>query len=384
MIPLFQVAMSPHALDRVAEVFASGRLALGGTQVGGFEDALRERIGNPHLATVNSGTSGLHLALRMATGPARRGDRPPGRAGGGAGSGEVLSTPLTFEATNWAVLGNGLRVRWVDVDPATLNMDLDDLAGKISPATRAIVVVHWVGYPLDLDRLREIVERAESAHGIRLPVVEDCAHAWGATYRGLPLGNHGNISVFSFGPSKHLHCGVGGLMVLPDGELERRTRLLRWFGIDQASDRTHGDYDVAEWGHNFFLPEINAAIGRANLDGIDEVVRRHRQNAAYYDRELARVPGLEHTERAGDREPSFYAYPLKVDDRPSFIRKMADAGIVTKVLVRRNDAHSCVDDSTAELPGLDGVNDRLTYIPVGWWLSDEDRAHIVRTIRSGW
>jgi dTDP-4-amino-4,6-dideoxygalactose transaminase len=385
MIPLFKIAISPDSGERVAEVISSGLLALGGSQVKEFESALRKRIGNPYLATLNSGTSALHLAIRMATDRTRfGGDRAAGVGAFDGDPGEVLSTPLTFEATNWAILANGMRIRWVDVDPATLNVDLDDLARKISPATRAIVVVHWVGYPVDLDRLREIVDQAEAAYGIRPMVIEDCAHAWAATYRGLPLGNHGNISIFSFGPSKHLTSGVGGLIVLPDGELERRVRLLRWFGIDLRSDRTLGAYDVAEWGHNFYLPELNAAIGRANLEYIDEVMRRHRENAAFYDKELVQVPGLEHTERADDREPSFYAYPVKVEDRPSFMRKLADAGIATKVLVRRNDAHSCVEAFAADLPGLDSVYERVTYIPVGWWLSEADRAYIVDTVKSGW
>ncbi|HEY7484268.1 MAG TPA: DegT/DnrJ/EryC1/StrS family aminotransferase [Streptosporangiaceae bacterium] len=369
MIPLLKSVIAPDALDRVAEVFGSGHITHG-PKVDEFEEALRGRIGNPRLATVNNGTSGLHLAVRLATDP----ELP----------GEVLSTPYTFEATNWAILANGLSIRWVDVDPETLNVDLDDLARKITPATRAIVVVHWAGYPVDLDRLREIVDDAESAHGRRPMIIEDCAHAWGATYQGMPLGNHGNFSVFSFGPSKILTCGAGGLIVVPDDESYRRARLLRRFGIGPQSDPVNRDYDVAEWGYNFYMIEINAAIGRANLDPVDDALRLHRENAAFYDKELADVPGLEHTERADDRKSSFYLYPVKVDDRPAFMRKLTDAGIGTSVVARRNDAHRCMGTPAVTLPGLDSIQDRVAYIPVGWWLSEEDRAHIVDTIRSGW
>jgi dTDP-4-amino-4,6-dideoxygalactose transaminase len=296
----------------------------------------------------------------------------------------VLATPLTFEGTNWPILANGLRIRWVDVDPATLNVDLDDLERKLSPATRAIMLVHWTGYPVDLDRLRAILDRAEAAYGVRPGVVEDCAQAWAATYRGVPLGNHGNVCVFSFGALKPLTCGSGGLIVLPDDESHRRARLRRWFGIDRRSDRGSGRYDVPDWGYRFYMNDIAAAVGLANLRIVDDLIERNRKNAAYFDRELAGVPGLELTERAEDREPSFWTYPVKVEDRPAFNRRLADAGIATGIISRRNDAHGCVADARADLPNLDRVYDRLAYLPVGWWLSEADREHIVRTIRAGW
>lgn len=340
-----------------------------GPRAAEFEDALRTRIGNPHLAAVNSCTSGLQLALRLA--PDLPGD-------------EVLTTPLTFEATNWAVLAAGLRPRWVDVDPATLNVDLADLERKITPATRAIMVVHWAGYPVDLARLAEIVDRAEAAHGFRPAVIEDCAHAWGARYRGVPIGNHGNTAVFSFHALKFLTCGEGGLVVLPDEETTRRAQLLRWFGIDRAADRANADYDVAEWGYKIHLNELGAAIGLANLDDVDGRVARHRDHAAHYDKELGGVAGLRLTERADDREPSWWVYPVLVEDRRAFMRKMTSAGVATSAIVRRNDLHSCVREYATHLPQLDAVHEQVVHIPVGWWMSDEDLDHVVSAIRSGW
>lgn len=230
MIPLFSVSMSAAAPAAAARVLGSGRIGQG-TEVDEFERELAGRIGNPRVATVNSATSGLQLAVHMvAGGPASAGHAHDPE-------GEVLSTPLTMEATNWAILANGLRIRWVDVDPATLNVDLDDLARKISPRTRAIMVVHFAGYPVDLDRLAAILDEAEARFGFRPAVIEDSAHAWGATYRGTPIGTHGNICVFSFQAIKHLTSGDGGALVLPTDELHRRARLLRWFGIDRTADR---------------------------------------------------------------------------------------------------------------------------------------------------
>ena len=349
--------MSEKAGAAAAEVIASGQVGQG-RKVEEFERALADRIGHPRLATVNSG---------------------------GDEEGEVLSTPLTMEATNWTILANRMRIRWVDVDPATLNVDLDDLARKISPATRAIMVVHFAGYPVDLVRLSEILDQAEATYGTRPVVIEDCAHAWGATYRGAPLGNHGNISVFSFQAVKHLTCGDGGAVVLPDDELCRRARLLRWFGIDRTGpDRLRNPPDVEEWGYKFHLTDLNAAIGLANLEHVDEVLRRHRDNAAFYDRRLAGVPGLRLTERAADRESSFWIYPMMVEDRDAFIKRMDEAGIMVSQVHKRNDEHSCVREYRSLLPGVDHVDSRLVCVPVGSWVSEEDRQHVADTILAGW
>ncbi|MGH3756321.1 DegT/DnrJ/EryC1/StrS family aminotransferase [Actinophytocola sp.] len=374
MIPLFNVAMSEReAVDRVAAVIVGRRLEHGPV-VAEFEGALAGALGNPRVVALNSGSSALHLSIDLVT----------RRMAQNEGPGEVLCTPLTFEGTNWPVLANGQRIRWVDVDPATLNMDPDDLARKISPATRAILVVHWTGYPADLNGIRAVVEEAHARFGTRPVIIEDCAQAWGATYRGAPLGNHGNICVFSFGALKMLTCGSGGLLVLPDDDLYERARSRRFYGIDRRSDRTYGDYDVAEWGYRFYLNDIAAAVGLANFSSVEELLARHRENAAHYDKELAGLAGLELTERADDREPSFWVYPAKVDNRESFMRTLAGAGIATSIISRRNDAHSCVAASGTTLPGLDSVYDRVVYLPVGWWLSEQDREHIVDTIRSGW
>lgn len=372
MIPLFKVAMSATAPALVEKVLTSGYIGQGQV-VDQFEQALAARIGNPNVVTVNSATSGLHLALHLVTGGAKDTE------------GEVLTTPMTCSATNWPILANGLRLKWVDVDPATLNVDLDDLARKITPRTRAIVVVHWAGYPVDLGRLREILDRAEQVCGVRPMVIEDCAHAWGATYHGQPLGNHGNISVFSFQAIKHLTCGDGGLLVLPTKELNRRARLLRWYGIDRDSnERFLFKNDVPEFGFKFHMNDINASIGMANLEGVDEVLRKHRENAAFYDAELAGLPGLELTERAPDRVSSSWIYTIKVDERSAFMRKMEDAGIMVSQVHERNDIYSAVREYAAVLPGLDSVSERMVSIPVGWWLTEQDRAHIVATIKSGW
>ncbi len=377
MIPLFKVAMSPLALDGVSAVFESGQLEHG-PKVDEFEAAVARQLGNRRVLAVNCGTSGLHLAVRLAA------------LGAGAGpwtaspEGEVLSVPLTFEATNWSILANGLPVRWVDVDPATLGIDLADLERKITPATRAVMVVHWLGYPVDLDGLAAVLDRAEARHGLRPTVIEDAAQAWGATYHDRPLGNHGNIVIYSLGAIKLLTSGSGGLMVLPGDELYERARRLRWLGIDRGADRARGDYDVPEWGYRFPMNDIAAAIGLKNLEVVDELLKRTRDNAAFYDEHLAGVAGLATIAPVAGAEPSYWAYPLQVDDRAAFTARLGAAGIATSIISRRNDAHGCVAPARGRLPGLDSVYDRVVYVPSGWWLTQDERSHMVDTIQAGW
>lgn len=377
MIPMFRVAMAPEAPAMAAEVLSSGMIGQG-AKVEEFERGISAKIGGGRAVTVNSATSGLHLALHLLAAA------PGGPATLDQGGGEVLTTPLTMEATNWTILANRLRPKWVDIDPATLNVDLDDLARKITPSTRAIVVVHFAGYPVDLDRLAAVLDRAEQEFGFRPAVIEDCAHAWGARYRGAPVGSHGNTCVFSFQAVKHLTTGDGGAVVLPTEELDARARRLRWFGIDRTADRLRNPPDVAEWGYKFHMTDLNAAIGLGNLEPAEAVVARHKDNAAFFDRELAGVPGVELTERAPEHESSFWVYPMKVEDRSGFLKRMDEAGIMAGSIHEPNDRHTAVREFRSLLPGLERVAPRIAGIPVGSWVTGEQREYIARTVQAGW
>ena len=151
-IPLFKVAMSDSAAAAAADVLNSGYIGQG-PKVEEFEADLRRYFDHDHVVTVNSATSGLHLALRLAEGRVRDTWEYNGDI-------EVLTTALTCTATNWPILANGMGIKWVDVDPNTFNLDLDDLERKLSPSTRIIILVHWGGYPVNLDRVAQSQENA--------------------------------------------------------------------------------------------------------------------------------------------------------------------------------------------------------------------------------
>lgn len=177
-IPLFKVFMAPTAKKKVGEVLDSGFIGQG-PKVDEFESNLKEYFNNDYTLTTNAGTSALHLALHLLKSPDENqanfqgvafwDQKWPGLKEGD----EVLATPMTCTASNWPILANGLKIKWVDIDPKTLNMDLDDLARKISPTTKAIMLVHWGGYPNDLKKIKQIQEKSERLYGFKPAVIED-------------------------------------------------------------------------------------------------------------------------------------------------------------------------------------------------------------------
>lgn len=379
-IPLFKVAMADEAEQAVGAVLRSGFIGQGPRNAD-FEAALCDVLGTPNVVTVNSATSGLHLALHMVM----TAGSVPGGAGPWDDTGEVLTTPLTCTATNWPAVVQRIPFRWVDIDPRILNMSMDDLARKIGPHTRAVVLVHWAGYPVDLDELSAVLDDAESRFGRRPVVIEDCAHAWGSTYRGRRVGIHGNVAVFSFQAIKHLTCGDGGAVVFPDEADARRARRLRWYGIDRETENDQRfEQDVPEAGFKFHMNDIASAIGLANLPLAEANIRVHREHARRYDSELAGIPGVRLLERRADRESSNWIYTLLVERRADFIRHLAADGVHASGVHMRNDVHTAVVGARCHLPGVDETADAMVSVPVGWWLDEGDVKRVVASIAGGW
>jgi len=378
MIPLFKVFMSEESKQKTLEVLDSGFIGQG-PRVDEFESELKNIFGNEYIVTTNSATSAEHLALHLLK-------NEYGRWGGLKQGDEVLCTPLTCTATNWPVLANNFKIKWVDIDENNLNMDLDDLERKITPLTKVIYLVHWGGYPVDLDRVKEIQNKTDALYGFKPVVIEDCAHAMGSTYKGKMLGNHGNICTYSLQAIKHITSIDGGMMILPHRELYDRAKLLRWYGIDRESNEKafRCEDDIKEWGFKFHMNDVSAAVGLGNLKYIDEIVGKHKENAKYYDDNLSDIPGITVLERKNDRESSFWIYSMLVENRQGFMNHMKECNIIVSQVHERNDIHTCVSEFKIHLPTLDRITSQLISIPVGWWVTGEEREYIVDCIKKGW
>ena len=365
-IPLFRPSISEAAIQNAAEVLRSGWLGLG-PRTREFEQKFAAYVGAPHCVGLNSCTSAIHLALHVL-------DLPKGS--------EVITTPLTFVSTNHAILYEGLTPVFADIDRETGNLMVSDVAAKISDRTRALIVVHYGGYPADIDELYSLARERGIA------VIEDCAHACGATYKQRRVGSHGDFHAFSFHAVKNLPMGDGGALTVRSSDHDARLRRLRWLGIDKDTyRRTTGssydwDYDVPEVGFKYHMNDIEAAIGLAQLDLIDQENRRRADIASAYRQALSDVSGVTLTTQSSDRTSSFHLFPVLVENREAFIAKLKDAGIGVGVHYRRNDEYPMYRKSN--LPGAEWFSSRVVSLPMHMCLTDEDVGYVTSTIASGW
>lgn len=339
-IPLFKVRVSSQAERNLTHVFESGWIG-NGPVVSEFEARLMEFIGSPAIAT-NSCTSALHLAF---TEIAKTCDT-------------VITTPLTCFATTAAILHAGLKIKWADVDPETLNI-ADGQVQKLYEPGDAVCVVHFAGRccPLPLD--------------LETPIVEDCAHAFGTIGVGMNPNTYG---CFSFQAVKTLTCGDGGCLV-PPPEKVRHFQRMNWYGMDR---RWHRDQNISEAGFKYHMNDVAASIGMANWDYAQDALVRQKGNAYYYSQELADI-SLPY-----DEDSANWLYPIMVDDRNGFVERLRQCGIESSPAHYRNDKHDCVEEFRRDLPGMDLVTQRMTCIPNGWWVSPSDREAIVNIIKEGW
>jgi len=373
-IPLFKVFVAPEATEAVGRTLQSGYIAQG-PQVDAFEQRLRDHFGNPRMVTVNSCTSAIHLALHLVKREHQLAD-----------DAEVIATPMTCAASNFPVLANRLAIRWADVDPQTLNIDLADVQRKLSEQTRILLFVHWGGYPIDYARLAEVKADYRRRFGRELIVIEDCAHAWESHYKEKRVGAvQENFACFSFQAIKSLTTGDGGLLITPPGPVYRAARLARWFGLDRDNKIDfRSAQDVPDWGFKFHMNDIAASIGLASYPHVRGLVERQKANARFYYEQLAGVSGLTLLERRADCDSSYWLFTVRVANRANFVRAMESRGIQCNQVHTRNDKYGALAQFESPLPQLDRVAEEMICIPAGWWLGDAERQQVVEAIRQGW
>ena len=358
---LFKVHM-PKSVDKpLLEVLHSGFIGQG-KKVDEFEKKLGEYFGNNKVLTLNAGTSGLHLALRLAN--VGYGD-------------EVISTAMTCTATNMPILAAGAKIVWADVDPITGLIDSKSIESKITSKTKAIIMVHFGGIPCDIDAINRIAKK------YNLKTIEDGAHAIGSEYKGSKVGNHSDFVMFSLQAIKHFTTIDGGLLLCKDQNDYKRGKLLRWYGIDRDAKRKEFrcEEDIVEFGYKYHMNDISATIGIEQLKHIEEIVSKHVDNQEYYDVVLQDIKGVTVIRKPDVSKSSSWLYTLHIEKRDLFSEWMSEQGIMTSRVHERNDKHTAFKNSLCELPGLDAFNATQVSIPVGWWITIEDREYISSKIK---
>lgn len=367
MIPLFKVFMSNLAGQSVVKTLDSGMITQG-PKVEEYEAALKEWFGHDNLLTVNSGTSALQLAVELA----------------GVGAGDyVISTPMTCSATNTAILARQAKIIWADVDPVTGNMTAATLQAALESAVglnpKAVMMVHWGGRPCDIHGINMIAKK----YGLK--TIEDAAHAIGAIYDSQLIGQFSDFTCFSTQAIKHLTTVDGGILMCRDREDVKQARLLRWFGIDRDGPKTsfRCELDLVRPGYKYHMNDVNASVGLANLKALHDVLGLHRENAEYYstvfiDSKLFETahwtPATIYTMSSSWLYTLVFPTTRIRDEYEAF---MQDSGVQTSQVHAPNHKHTFTKDFGPKyLPGVEKFSTTQTNIPVGWWITPEDREKI--------
>ena len=338
-IPLARPSITAREREAVLDVLSSGRLSLG-DRVPQFEDAFRRYLGVRHAVAVSSGTAGLQLAVRAL---------------GLAEGDEVITTPFTFIATASVLCPEGLRPVFCDIDPETLNIDPERVAACITPRTRALMVVHIFGLAADMAPL----EATARAHGLR--VVEDACEALGATYAGRKAGTFGESGVFGFYPNKQITTAEGGIIATDDDALAARFRSLRNHG------RGGKPMHFEEVGFNFRLNEFAAALGKAQLDRIEDILAARRARVAWYREVLGDIDDLSCMPGEPHRSPFiFYVRAGSRALRDLIARRLGAEGIESAVYfppLHLERAFAPLGHRPGDFPVSEDAADRLLALP---------------------
>jgi dTDP-4-amino-4,6-dideoxygalactose transaminase len=359
MIKLFNTHMPKSVFDPLKETLYSGYLGQG-QKVKEFEKKLGNYFNNEKVLTLNSCTSALHLALKLSD--VKYGD-------------EVISTPMTSQATNVSIVNMGAKIVWADIDPHTGNICPDSILQKITKKTSAIIIVDFGGYPCDLNEINDIGKK----YGIK--VIEDAAHSFGAEYDSKKIGNHSDFVCFSLQAIKHITTGDGGLLLCKNRDDYDRGKLLRWYGLDRSEGAKDIRIfsDIKECGYKFHMNDICATIGIEQLNYVEEILKKHRNNAFYYDEEIS-SSNIKSLIYKNDRISSYWLYILMVNNLNKFVLKMKEKKIMVSQVHKRNDIYTAFRDFRCELPGVDEFSSKMICIPVGWWITEEKREYIVKCI----
>jgi len=352
-IKIFDPVLDIKEEKELVKVLKSGNWASGeGTgNVGKFETDFKKYIGSDSCVAVNSRTAALHLALSMCD----------------IKNKEVILPSLSFVSTANAILYNGGKPIFVDVEPKTLCLDPEKVKEKINEKTKVILPVHFGGMPANLTKFEKLTKNND------LILVEDAAHASGTEFDSKKIGSHGKFVCFSFHPVKNLAMPTGGAITINSTNLKKTVsslKSLRWCGI---TNRKNSTYDVKEIGWNYYMNEFSAAIGLTQLKKLEKM-NKTRKNIAkrYFDEiNLDKMPY--------DRNCVYHLFWIRVKNRKQFRKKMLENGIETGI--HYNPIHKMtLYKSKIKLDITEKCGDEIVSIPIHPNLKNNDVSKIIKNV----
>jgi perosamine synthetase len=316
---------------------------------------------------LNSGTSALHLALTLAD--VRSGD-------------EVILPAQTFVASGLTILQQGAIPVFADIDYASGEISIESIKKKISKKTKAIMPVHWGGYPCDLEKIGELAKQ------YNLSVIEDAAHALGATYKNIPIGAISHFTCFSFQAIKHVTTGDGGALCVNTMSAYERAISKRWFGINRAkapvNELGERSYNIVELGYKYHMNNYAAALGKANLQSYPNRLQKRLSVAAYYIKQLGGVGGISLFKYAPDRQSAYWLFGFHVENRSGFVKALKDRNVMASVVHQRIDRNNIFGALSTDLEEQTRFDKTQINIPIHDGIDLEKAEYIVSAIKQGW
>ena len=317
MLPYGRQSINDDDIAAVAEVLRGDWLTTG-PYVAQFEADLAQYSGAKRVVSCTSGTAALHIAY--ATAGIQPGD-------------EVVTTPMTFVATASSAMACGAKIVFADIDPDTANVDPAAVEAAMTQRTKVVAGVDYAGQPIDIDALNEIAHRSGAL------TLEDAAHSIGSSTKGRPVGSVADLTTFSFFPTKNMTTAEGGAVATLDPELGQWAHEFHFIGLVRDRDRMrHPDegpwhQEVHEWGLNYRLSDVHAALGSSQLKRLEQFKQRRAEIFDRYQRELAGIDGVEIHTVVDDVDPIWHLYPARILDgrRREVFDKMRAAGIGVQV-----------------------------------------------------
>lgn len=371
-IPYGRQIIDQDDVRAVVESLTSGWLTTG-PMVGAFEAEFAEYVGAEHAVAVANGTAALHIAMIAA----------------GVGPGdEVIVPALTFVASANSARYVGADVRFADIDPQTLVVDVEAVRRLVSPQTKAIVTVDYGGMPCDYEPLLALARERG------LTLIEDACHAPGATYHGQRVGSIADLTAFSFHPVKHLTTGEGGMVTTASAELASKLRALRAHGIysDFRSREASGtwEFDQVELGFNYRIADINCALGLSQLRKQPGWIERRRAIAARYRQLLSDIPALAVQEEPAGLQSAWHLFPVRIlgEDAADVRRRVFEAmradGIGVNVHYRPvylNSYYRAMGYEVGLCPTAEAAYAGLLSLPMWPGLGEDDLERVAGSLR---
>lgn len=363
-IPVNEPLLNGNEKKYLCECIDTGWISSEGPFVKLFEQKIADRVGRKYGAAVTNGTAALEIAVQALS--LHEGD-------------EVIMPTFTIISCAEAVVRVGAKPVLVDCDPDTFNMCAEDIEEKITTKTKAIMIVHLYGLPVEVDPILEIARKYD------LKVIEDAAEMHGQTYKGKPCGSFGDISIFSFYPNKHITTGEGGMVLTDDGELYERCKKVR--NLCFESDRRYMHHELSG---NYRFTNLQAAVGLAQLERLDEFVDKKRYIGTYYNKRLSEVKGISLPVIKTDyAENIYWVYGIVLNDDISvdnveLQRRLKEKGIGSRTFFW------CMHEQPVfknmglfegeKYPNAEKLARRGLYLPSGIALTDEQMERVVEAL----